>query len=251
MLSESQSVNLTPVPIHAAAKNDWPMLPVFASVRVKYCKRGDARYFSHLDLQRTVLRVLSRAGIPMWYSQGFNPHPKVVFAVPLSIGVESVCELLDLRIERDMPANVIMEKLNAELTDDMRVLEVYSPVSSFNDVAMADYTARIYWPTLTGEAVERADIALRTSPVNIVKMGKAGEKTVDIVPLISYMDWKEIEGGWEMKMRLSATQEAYLNPESVLEAMRSVLGMGPEDPADEWHTVMRTDVLDAAGRSFR
>ncbi len=249
MLSEIEKT-VNPTPIHAAAKNDWPPIEPYAPVRIKYCKRGDAQYFSHLDLQRTVQSVLNRAGIPVWYTLGFNPHPKVVFALPLSIGVESACEYLDLRIDRDMPLPVIMEKLNAELTDDMRILEVYTPVTSFTDMASSDYTVELCWDGMTQEKTASLVKMLGTSPVNIVKKGKAGERTVDIVPMIQSVSAAFADGVVKMVLRLSATQDEYLNPESLVGAARTLLGLGVENPLSEYHTVFRTQVYDANGNIF-
>ena len=76
------------------------MLP--KQIRIKFTKVGSLQFISHLDLNRTMTTVMIRAKIPIYYSEGFNPHPKMVFALPLSIGAESVCELLDIKIVEDI-----------------------------------------------------------------------------------------------------------------------------------------------------
>ena len=76
-------------------KLSLPMLEAPETVRIKFCKIGNLQFISHLDLQRTFHRVLVRANIPMWYTKGFNPHAKLVFGVPLSVGTESMCEMAD------------------------------------------------------------------------------------------------------------------------------------------------------------
>jgi len=81
------------------------------TVRLKFVKLGSLQYISHLDLQRTFNRVIVRACLPVWYTKGFNPHAKLVFSTPLSIGAQSVYEFLDIRIDRDMPCETIMERL--------------------------------------------------------------------------------------------------------------------------------------------
>ena len=81
-------------------KFSLPLLPEPRPIRVKFRKVGDLQYISHLDLQRTFSRVLVRAGLPLWYTQGFNPHIKMVFGLPLPVGCESECEFLDLRLAR-------------------------------------------------------------------------------------------------------------------------------------------------------
>ena len=86
-------------------------------VRLKFCKVGKLQYISHLDLQTTFNRIINRACLPVWYTKGFNPHIKMVFGLPLPVGCESECEYLDIRIERDMPDDEILARLNAELTE--------------------------------------------------------------------------------------------------------------------------------------
>ena len=121
------------------SKDDHPLLPEPKYIRLLFKKVGDLQYISHLDLQKTMGRVLIRAKIPLWYSKGFNPHPKLIFATPLSVGTQSVCELLDVRVERDIPPSVMMERLNAELTHELCILDAYEPTRDFTDIAWAEY----------------------------------------------------------------------------------------------------------------
>ena len=85
--------------------------------RALFEKAGNARYISHLDLMRVFQRAFKRAGLPLTHTQGFNPRPSVSIALPLSLGVESQCELLDFELERPYACAEIREKLNAALID--------------------------------------------------------------------------------------------------------------------------------------
>ena len=76
--------------------SEYPTLETPVTIRLGFYKKGALQYISHLDLQRTFQRILSRAELPLWYTQGFNPHPKLVFGLPLPIGCESVCEMADI-----------------------------------------------------------------------------------------------------------------------------------------------------------
>ena len=136
-------------------KFNLPMLEAPRTVRVKFCKVGNLQYISHLDLQRTFNRVLVRAGLPLWYTKGFNPHIKMVFGMPLSVGAESECEMLDVRIEREMSAAEMQERLNAELTDELRVLEVYPAERKFSEIAYAAYEFTIRTTGADAAMVER------------------------------------------------------------------------------------------------
>ena len=81
-------------------------------IRLVFSKKGLAKYISHLDMQRTMQRTLRRAGIPVWYSEGFNPHPYLCFASPLSVGIEGENEIIDFRLAEEMPFEEMKSRFN-------------------------------------------------------------------------------------------------------------------------------------------
>ena len=85
-------------------------------LRFKFIKRGSLQYISHLDLVRTMHKVIVRAKLPLWYTEGFNPKPKMIFAAPLSIGTESECEFMDLRMNEYIDPSEAMARINANMT---------------------------------------------------------------------------------------------------------------------------------------
>ena len=94
--------------------------------RLLFEKTGNAVWISHLDLMRLFQRAFKRAGLPLKHSQGYNPRPLVAIAMPLSVGVESVCELLDFELEGcDISNPEIKERLNKTLVDGIHVRHVY------------------------------------------------------------------------------------------------------------------------------
>ena len=142
------------------SKFDRPLLPEPMTYRVVFSKVGNLQFFSHLDLQRTWQRVLVRASIPMWYTQGFNPHSKIVFGIPLSVGTEGTHEMVDLRIDRAITPDEMRDQLNAELTDEMQVSAVYIPTTAFSDIAYATYTVTVSDPSAASvgaDAVEGSE----------------------------------------------------------------------------------------------
>ena len=112
---------------------------VSETIRIKFQKIGSLQFISHLDLIRTMNKVLKRAGVPLWYSEGFNPHPKLVFALTVSVGAESICELLDVRVTEHIDPQETKMRLNQELTEELKVLDVYYPETKFSDVSSAAY----------------------------------------------------------------------------------------------------------------
>lgn len=177
------------------------------AVRIKFSKVGSLQFISHLDLNRTMKTVMIRAGIPIKYSEGFNPHPKMVFALPLSIGAESVTELLDFKITRPMPKAELIERLNNAFPPEMRVLDAYKPESKFVSIKYAEYEL---------ENDEDFSITpLEQNEIVLLKRTKSGEKLTDIKPMIhSY----EKEGN-KLTCVLSASPDQYLNPDYIAKVL--------------------------------
>ena len=96
------------------------------SVRVQFEKTGRARYISHLDLQHTIQRGFSRAGIAIRHSNGFNPHPQMSIALPLPLGCESVCEIMDFAPETVPDLDRLTEEMNEKLPEGIRFVKAYA-----------------------------------------------------------------------------------------------------------------------------
>ncbi len=242
MLSESKVLNRKP-------KEAYPKLEQPTTVRVKFRKVGNLQYISHLDLQRTINRVLVRAGIPMWYTQGFNPHAKMTFGLPLSVGAESLCEYLDLRIDRDMSCEEIKERLNAALTDELYALDVYAvpEKSVFADIIWARYDMRIDAPEATDALAGEVRAYLTTSPLLMDKKSKSGIRQVDITTLIRSLDVRTIDGQLALDAVLCVSGSDYLNPEYLIRALRERFGLLPEDDVTQEYSILRTHVYLADG----
>ena len=112
------------------------------STRIWFHKFGTAKYISHLDLNRCVARAFHKAKLPMWYTEGFNPHAFVTFALPLSLGIEGKHESMDIRLLEDMPKEEIIHRLNDALPKDIRVYDVTEPQMKPGKIAYADYEIR-------------------------------------------------------------------------------------------------------------
>lgn len=238
------------------SKFDRPLLPEPVTYRVVFSKVGNLQFFSHLDLQRTWQRVLVRASIPMWYTQGFNPHSKIVFGIPLSVGTEGTHEMVDLRVDRAITPEEMRDQLNAELTDEMQVSEVYIPTTAFADIAYAVYTVTISDPgtaSVPAEAVE-ALFAPGGNPIVMTKRTKSGDKEIDILPLVREIRAaRDADGIMTVHAVLAAGGNASLSPEFLVSALREKLGMlgDTAHPDVCWYRILRTGFLRADGSEFR
>ena len=211
------------------------------TVRLKFRKVGTLQYISHLDIQRTFNRVIVRASIPVWYTKGFNPHIKMVFSTPLSVGAQSEYEFLDIRIDRMMECEEIKDRLNRELTDELRILEAYIPEHDFSEIAWASYRMVIHSKGLSMDLARDVENTMKTSPLVMTKRTKAGDKDVDLVPMIhsATVEMGE-DGSLLIEAILKATSTEFLNPELLISALKQKHGILSGSLSEEWYEIMRT-----------
>ncbi len=154
-------------------------------LRFRFEKRLRAAYLSHLDVMRTFQRAFIRAGIRIRHSEGFNPHPKMSIALPLQLGCESVCELLDASVmegPEDMAA-----ALNGVLPEGIRVLSVGQPVRPVREIAWTEWSLRFSGETEASEA----EAVLRLPALPVEKKTKRGLGILDIAPHLEILDREE------------------------------------------------------------
>ena len=247
MLSESRKIT-RPEYLKMLPELEQPL-----TVRIKFVKKGKLQYISHLDLQRTFNRILMRSGLPVWYTKGFNPHAKLVFSTPLSVGTQSECEFLDLRFDREMPCKDIKRMLNAELTDEMYATEVYIPKTKFSEIALCEYEYEIFADMASEGFASELEELFTTSPLTLVKKTKSGEREIDIIPLIKEVCtyYNKECGTVVMKAVLSAETESFLNPEMLITAIKTKYGILTSESAEEWYSVTRKRSLKADMTEFR
>lgn len=225
-----------------------PTLEEPRTLRIRFCKKGKLQYISHLDLQRTFARVLVRAGLPLWYTKGFNPHIKMVFGLPLPVGTESECEYLDIRIEREMPEAEVMARLNRELTEELSVKEVYPAEHPFSDMAFAAYEYHIHTAGADAAMAEGLQEAI-SSPLMAIKKTKSGEKETDLAPLVRSASVVFDGKGLRMDAVFAADGTNYVNPELFVTALRAKTGILTGDPLEEGYRICRRAVLLADGET--
>lgn len=218
------------------------MLSEPKKIRVRFSKTGSLKFISHLDLNRTIQSAFRRSMLPIWYTQGFNPHPKTVFSLPLSVGTASLCEFMDFRMTEEVPYEEIICRLNASFPEELRVLDAYEPQTKFHDIGWADYEIRI----LTERAVLTADTAREalSGEMIIEKIGKAGAYTLDIAPLIRLREAKNEGDSLVLMLMLSCDEQNFVNPKYVLDILTQRTSI-PGERDD--YTICRTEVYFADG----
>ena len=225
--------------------------PVY-TVRIKFKKLGDLQYISHLDLVRTMSKVVTRTRLPLWYTEGFNPKPKMVFAAPLSIGTESYCEFMDLRLTERVAEDEVKARFNTNMASDLQVIEAYYPDAPLTDLKWLSYTVTISTLGADSALVDSCRAFLDSEKIEILKKSKKGEITADIKPMIKEYTLDIEDGIIKLSMILSSSADEYLNPELVIKALRRGCGiLSAEDLTKEWYSVTRDAAFRADMVEFR
>jgi radical SAM-linked protein len=191
-------------------------------VRIFFEKKDMAKYISHLDLMRCFSRAVKRAGIDIWYTEGFNPHPFMTFSLPLSLGTESFCESVDIRTNDEMPFDEIKERFQSTLPDGIRVTKVAAPVHKANEICFSEFEILFY--------TEKSELVLSSlkekigaDEINVEKKGKQGRKKVfrqvNIKENIQSFDFSENENGVLLKVVLTAGVKDNINPSLLIDAI--------------------------------
>lgn len=207
-------------------------------LRFKFIKRGSLQYISHLDLVRTMHKVIVRAKLPLWYTEGFNPKPKMIFAAPLSIGTESECEFMDLRMSEYIDPSEAMARINANMTSEMQVVEAYYPDSKFTDLKWMSYRIVLTPVEISDELVSCCNEALSAEKVEVLK--KNSDKKIDIRPLIKNTFASREGDSIVIDAILSADPSSFLNPEYIVKYLKDKCGLlSHPDLTSEHYEIMR------------
>ncbi len=227
------------------------------NLRVKFKKVGSLQYISHLDLVRTMHKIVVRAGLPLWYTEGFNPKPKMTFAAPLSIGTESLCEYMDIKLVDDMPPEEIIKRLNDNMTDEMQVIDAYYTDVKQTELKWLSYRITVRTKGASPELAERCLATLNADSLPVEKKAaKKGEapKTLDIKPLIhsASVVYDAAADALVIDAVLSSDSSSFLNPEYVVKALRGCVGiLSDPDITSEYYSIMRLEAFKADMTRFR
>lgn len=191
-------------------------------LRITFAKVGPLRYTGHLDLHRLWERAARRAELPLAYSQGFHPQPKLTIAAALPLGFSSRCEMLDMRLEQDIVLDGLREKLQETLPTGIQVVSVERVDERLPAlqtlVASAEYQVTLTEPIEAAVLKRTLDSVMASESIVRERRGK----TYDLRPLIEEL---ELQPDGTIFMRLAAREGATGRPEEVLD----ILGIAFEE----------------------
>ncbi|MDD6146232.1 MAG: TIGR03936 family radical SAM-associated protein [Oscillospiraceae bacterium] len=147
-------------------------------VRIWFNKTGMSRFISHLDLMRAMTRAVRRADLPLWYTEGFNPHPYITFALPLSLGMESLSESMDIRIEGESTNEEIFAMLKDNMPPGINLIRVSEPVSDPKEIAFGEFDIFFDCGKKAETVAEEIKAMLTGESLVVQKLGKKGRHKV-------------------------------------------------------------------------
>lgn len=185
-------------------------------VRLEYTKLGNAKYISHLDLNRVFLRAVRRADIPIWFTEGYNPRPYFKYAQTLPLGVESKSESVDIRLIDDNFSNSELKaRLGAVMPEGITILRVHEPKMKPQDIYASVFDF-IYELDFAEAVAEKIYSVLNADSLFVLKKVKHGrkreEEQVDILPNVITYAISAQEGTLRLRILATAQQNNTLNP---------------------------------------
>lgn len=238
--------------VQAAEQTDSTEVSAMRAVRLNFSKTGRAIYISHLDINRMMTRAVRRAKLPMWYTEGFNPHPYLTFALPLSLGQSSDCEYMDIRIEGDITDEEIMNRLNAVLPEGVKILSVSAPVYDAKEIEKALYFVKLVFKdaeTSKGFA-ERAQTLAEGEELLAEKRGKKGHrkvmKQINLIDFIYDMKFSTAENIVNLQCVLAAGNTNNLNPTLLVETLEKEIGI-----EHEMEYIVRRKLITKDNKTFK
>ena len=217
--------------------------------RLLFTKTGETVWMSHLDLMRLFQRAFKRAGLPLTHTQGFNPRPSVSIALPLSVGVESVCELLDFDLDGEtVSCEEIRDRLNASLIPGIQVLQTYENGRKIKDLAYLACEILLEYDAGVPDGAEDAIRTLFSRESLIVeKKSKNGMTQQDIIPMIRRYALTQVDGNTLRMETIVCCQNPSLNPMQLVTAIHSY---APEFVPD-FAKCRRIEIYDGNDKIFR
>ena len=216
--------------------------------RLLFEKQNDAVWISHLDLMRVFQRAFRRAGFLLKHTGGFNQHAYVALALPLSVGTESCCEIMDFELETEFVPEELRDRLNETLPAGVRVLEVYDSSCKLKELTHLHAQVTLEYDHGASAETETAITALfERDSLFVEKKTKRGMAEVDLKPMIQYLKVIRLSEQELMLDTVVCAQNPSLNPSQLVTAIEV---HAPEHKPD-FAKCRRLEVLKEDRTAFR
>jgi radical SAM-linked protein len=191
-------------------------------------------------------RALRRASIPIWFTQGFNPHPYIFFALPLSLGFESECEYMDLRLEEDMSFEDVKLKFTKQMPEGVEIINVYEPTAKITEIGFSQYTITLEYVKADEDELKKILDAIKQLPnITITKKTKKSMKDIDIKEYFISAEIEVSGSSLVITAILPSGNRETINPICFSEAIEKYCGINPQ-----FESIVRKNVLNEDKQIF-
>lgn len=200
------------------------------------------KFVSHLDMNRFFIRLVRMAKLPIWYTEGFNQHPYISFALPLSLGFESLYEIIDFKINDDDYTNeMILEALNSKAVPGIKFIDAFDEQRKAKEIAYSKYDISFSDSEIFNNFLNF--IKENENIFAIKKTKKGGEKEIELKQYIKEIEFNDDSS--TVSITLPAGSELNINPTLYIDSLSSCLTLGVD------YSILRTAVYDANLSVFR
>ena len=211
-------------------------------IRIFFEKSDKIKYISHLDLNRAFQRALKRAKLPVWHTEGFNPHLYLVFSNPLSVGYIGEREILDIRLNEDIPLEEVRNKLCSVLPDGIIIKEIIYPKNKIQEIKYSSFSAKFSYDV----SPEKILSVLDSDELITEKKSKKGITNVNIKDLIKKYEIKNEGDEFIIDLIVDSSVNSSLNPRLIFGVINKELGINIDNIR-----YTRKEFLDGNFKSFK
>ncbi len=217
-------------------------------VRIWFKKMGMSRYVSHLDLMRAMSRTLRRANVPLWYTEGYNPHPYMTFSLPLSLGMESLCESMDIRIEGESTNEEIFDMLKGSMPPGIEIISVDELQFDPKHIAFGEFDILFDCDNKADTVKALIENMLSQDELIVQKLGKKGRhkvlKDINLIEFIKSYNISAMGERIKLTITLPAGSTTNVNPSLLADEVQKNAG-------DISYTIIRKKLMVEDGTTFR
>ncbi len=216
------------------------------NVRVWFKKDDQCRFISHLDLNRVMIRAITKSRLPVWHTEGFNVHPYITFALPLSLGFRGERESMDMRVlDDDFKLIDIKNALNDCLPNGLEVIDVTYPVKKPGDISSAKFKMRLSSDDISAEELyAKLNELLDSNEILVDKKTKKGIKKIDIKEYFKDAKHYDTENDVVVRIVLPQGSTTNINPTLLVKALQEYYNI------EVYYDITRVDAYDTEGRPF-
>ena len=216
------------------------------NVRIWFKKDQECRFISHLDLNRVMLRTVFRAKLPIWYTEGFNPHPFITFPLPLSLGFRGEAECMDVRfLDEDFDLSKVADIMNPFLPEGIRVYNATESKMKPGDIAFAKFSAKLYSDVLSdNELKNKLSELMVLDEYFVPKKTKAGIKDVNVSEYLKLLEINPDTEELNITVTLPAGSTNNVNIQLLFKALEKFVG------SDVYYEITRHGVFNKDMQAF-